>query len=198
MRDKYRNISSNGVRYENLFRMQFEVKMPEQSNVVETTKSTLKLWHERMGHVNVRALLNTCKVLSDYKLVIKKAEHFHYEACIMGKQTRKPHVTIERDSNIKPGEKIHTYVCGPINVESPRGTRYFLLFKDECTSFRKVYFLRRKSEVLQKLKDYQTYVHTQTGNKIKVLRSDNGREYTSDEFHKHTTDNGIIHEFSSP
>ena len=105
---------------------------------------------------------------------------------------------MKHESNIKPGEKIHTDVCGPVNVKSPRGSRYFLLLKDECTSFRKVHFLRHKSEVFGKYKDFENFVLTQTGNKIKVLRSDNGREYTSEEFRKHMTDRGIIQEFSSP
>ena len=39
---------------------------------------------------------------------------------------------------------------------------------------------------------------TQTGNKMKVLRSDNGTEYTSEEFNKYTKKRGIIQEFSSP
>ena len=41
---------------------------------------------------------------------------------------------------------------------------------------------------------------TQTGNKMKVFRSDNGTEYTSEEFNKYTKKRGIlvIQEFSSP
>ena len=41
-------------------------------------------------------------------------------------------------------------------------------------------------------------MQTQTGNKMKVLRSDKGREYTSEEFRKYTKERGVIHEFSSP
>ncbi|CAK9832647.1 Retrovirus-related Pol polyprotein from transposon TNT 1-94 [Anthophora retusa] len=177
--------------------MLFEVKVPAQCNIAEPKHSMLKLWHERMGHVNIWAVLNTSKVLSDKDLVFEKVEEFQCEACIMGKQTRKPHKTVKHESNFKPGQKIHTDVCGPINIESPRGSKYFLLFKDECTSFRKVYFLRHKAEVFEKFLDFENFVHTQTGNNIKVLRSDNGREYTSEEFRKHTEKRGIIHEFSS-
>ena len=130
--------------------------------------------------------------------MFEKGEDFQCEACIMGKRPRKSHKTVKHEGNFKPGEKIHTDVCGPINVESPRGSRYFLLFKDECTSFRKIYFLRHKSEVFGKFKDFENFVHTQTVNNIKVLRSDNGCEYTSEEFHKHTDDRGILHQFSSP
>lgn len=195
VRDKDGKLSSSGVRRGNPFKMLFRVKMPEQCNVAEPKQGTLKLWHERMGHINVRALLNTSKVLGDRELVLEKDEDFECTACIMGKQTRKPHSSVKHETNYKPGEKIHTDVCGPINVESPQGTRYFLLFKDECSSFRKVYFLRHKSQVFGKFKDFQRFAQTQTGKKMKVLRSDNGREYTSEEFRKHTIDEGICTNF---
>ncbi|CAK9811716.1 Retrovirus-related Pol polyprotein from transposon TNT 1-94 [Anthophora quadrimaculata] len=198
LRDKNGKLTSYGVRHGGLFRMLFEVKVPAQCNVAEPKHSMLKLWHERMGHANIRAVLNTSKVFGDKDLVLEKVEDFQCEACIMGKQTRKPHKTVKHESNFKPGQKIHTDVCGPINIESPRGSKYFLLFKDECTSFRKVYFLRHKAEVFGKFLDFENFVHTQTGNNIKVLRSDNGREYTSEEFRKHMEKQGIIHEFSSP
>ena len=73
----------------------------------------------------------------------------------MGKQAPKPHTSVNYTRNFKPGEKIHTDVCGPVNVESPRGSRYFLLFKDDCTSLREVYFLRHKSEVFEKFKEFE-------------------------------------------
>ena len=50
----------------------------------------------------------------------------------------------------------------------------------------------------EKPEDFENFVQTQTGNKIMVLRSDNGKEYTSKDFCKYTKERGIIHEFSSP
>ena len=61
-----------------------------------------------------------------------------------------------------------------------------------------MYFLRYKSEVFEKFKEFENFVQTQTGNKMKVLRSDNGREYNSEEFRKYTKERSVIHEFSSP
>ena len=51
---------------------------------------------------------------------------------------------------------------------------------------------------LKNLKILKIFSQTQTGNKMKVLRSDNGKEYTSKDFCKYTKERGIIHEFSSP
>ena len=198
VRDTNGQLTSRGVRHGKLFKMHFEIEIPVKCNVVESQQNKLKLWHERFGHVNIRAVINTSKALADSDFNVEKLNDFFCETCVMGKQTRKPHPSANIASSFKPGEKIHTDVCGPINVESPKGSRYFLLFKDECTSYRKIYFLRHKSEVFDRFKDYENFVQTQTGNKIKVIRSDNGREYISEQFRKHTIDRGIVHEFSSP
>jgi hypothetical protein len=33
------------------------------------------------------------------------------------------------------GHLIHTNVCGPMNVESNVGCRYYVLFKDDCINY---------------------------------------------------------------
>lgn len=199
VRDSDGNLCSLGIRYDNLFKMLFEVQLSAQCNVTQANlqKENL-LWHERMGHVNMHALINTSKVMNVNDLSIKKTDDFFCETCVMAKQTRKPHNIVQREEIFKPGEKIHSDVCGPVNVESLRGSRYFLLFKDECTGFRKVYFLRHKSEVFEKFKEFDVLVQNQTGNKVKVLRSDNGTEYTCGILQNYIKNRGIIHEFSSP
>lgn len=195
-------LSSVGVRYKNLYRMLFEVKVPVNCNLAQvkgcSQSDKLKLWHERMAHVNIRAVKNTCKQLGVGEPGLKAEKDFFCEACLTGKQSRKHHASIKSEMNYKPGEKIHTDVCGPVNIESPRGSKYFLLFKDECTSFRKVYFLRHKSEVFEKFREFNAFVLTQLNTKIKVLKSDNGTEYTSRDFEKYLCENGIVHERSSP
>ena len=119
------------------------------------------------------------------------------EICILSKQKCKPHVSLSHLGDFLPGEKIHSDLCGPVSVESYGSSRYFIVFKDQATSFRKVYFLRFKSEALDKLKDFEAFVFRQTKNKIKVLRSDKGKEYYSKAVLQFTTEKGIIHEFSS-
>ncbi|CAK9816224.1 Retrovirus-related Pol polyprotein from transposon TNT 1-94 [Anthophora plagiata] len=177
--------------------MLFEVNLPAECNVTQTNPQRNMFWHERVRHINRRALINTSKTMGIQDFSIEK-EDFFCETHVMGKQTRKSHASVKHMSVFKPGEKIHSNVYGPINVESPRGSRYFLLFKDDCTRFKKVYFLRHKSEVFKKFIEFENFVHTQTGNKVKVLRSDNGSGYAAANFSKHMKNKGIIHEFSSP
>ena len=197
VRDKDANVVGRGDPHGNIVRMLFTVKMPTLCNAVhENGQSMLNLWHARMGHVNVRAVKNTCKQFGIDRI---SHENFEFcEGCVLGKQTRKPHLSSTSVSNYGPGEKIHSDVCGPVNVQSPNATRFFLALKDENTSFRKVYFMRHKSEVFDRFKEFEAFVSTQLGTKIKVLRTDNGTEYTCGKLQSFLKEKGIIHEFSAP
>lgn len=52
----------------------------------------------------------------------------------------------------KPGDVIHSDVCGSMNIESFSGSRYFVLFKDAANAYRVVYFLRQNSELFCEFK----------------------------------------------
>lgn len=196
VRDSNGTLSAIGSRLGNLFCMNFKVKMPV-CNIAQDI--SLKLWHERLGHINIQTIKNTEKSAAVEGLQTAKLNSdFVCETCILAKQNCRPHVARKLQKSFKPGEKIHSDVCGPTDVKSPNGTRYFLLFKDECSEFRTIYFLKEKTDVFTKFQEFEALVYRQTGNKIKVLRSDNGTEYLSNRFQNFLKEKGIIHEKSSP
>lgn len=195
VREKNGALSATGTRHGNLFYMDFQVNL---LNCTVATVNSLKLWHERFGHVNVKSVKDTIISAVAEKLEFSDVNDFFCEICILSKQTCKSHPPSSQENNFKVGEKIHTDVCGPIAISSPRGSRYFLLFKDECSGFRSVYFMQNKSEVLSIFKEFETLVFRQTGNRVKVLHSDNGTEYVSAAFKQFLKEKGIIHETSSP
>ena len=73
-------------------------------------------------------------------------------------------------------------------------------FTDDNSRYATVYFIKNKDEVLTKFKEYVSFVENQSGNRghVKILRSDNGGEYTSNNFVKYCAEKGISHEFTSP
>ena len=84
-----------------------------------------------------------------------------------------------------------------------------LTFTDDFSRYTTTYFIKSKSEVLSKFKEYVNSVEKQTGSQImklnilaeedvKVLRSDNGGEYTSNNFTKFCAEMGISHKFTVP
>ena len=79
---------------------------------------------------------------------------------------------------------IHSDLCGPMSVVSLRGFEYYVTFIDDHSRKIWIYFLKsKKSEgVLQRFQEFKALVENQTGRKVRVLRSNNGGEYTSKEF----------------
>lgn len=194
-RDIDGKVSCVGTRRDNLWIMKFGIKPIPECNLA--IKNSLKLWHDRLGHVNCNTIKKTADLVKNLRIDVK--EEFFCETCQMGKQTRKPHKSLARDKTEKPGEMIHTDVCGPINISSPSGSRFFVLFKDDSSGYCTVYFLKHKSDVLSKFKEYKALTENQTGNKVKILRSDQGKgEYINREFVDFIRNNGISHECSAP
>ena len=78
------------------------------------------------------------------------------------------------------------------------GKRYFVTFIDEYSHYCVVYLLQNKSEVSTKFAQFVALAETQTGKRVRVLRSDNGGEYTSGILTKLCSDRGIVQKFTPP
>jgi hypothetical protein len=61
--------------------------------------------------------------------------------------------------------------------------RFVFIFVDDFSRFTWIYFLKKKCEVFQHLKDFKAQVETQLGKKIKVLQTNNEGEYVNHEIH---------------
>jgi hypothetical protein len=59
---------------------------------------------------------------------------------------------------------------------------YYVLFIDDYSQKAWIYFLKEKYEVFNKFREFKDLVENLFERKIKVLRSNNGGEYTSKEF----------------
>eukprot|EP00253_Pinus_taeda_P035421 PITA_35421 len=79
-------------------------------------------------------------------------------------------------------ELVHNDVFGPMNVPSLGNSVYYVSFIDDFSRNRWTYFLKKKSEVFDKFKEFKALVENQTKKKIKMLRTDNGGEFCSKEY----------------
>jgi transposase InsO family protein len=93
---------------------------------------------------------------------------------------------------------VYSDVCGPFEVESLGGNRYFLTFIDDASRKVWAYFLRTKGQVFNYLQEFHVMVERETDKKLKCLRSDNGGEYTSKEFKTYCAKYEIRHEKTVP
>jgi 5'-3' exoribonuclease 2 len=74
-------------------------------------------------------------------------------------------------------ELVHNDVFGLVTVPSLGGSLYYVSFIDDFSRKTWIYFLRKKSEVFNKFKEFKALVENKTDKKIKVLRTDEGGEF---------------------
>ena len=83
----------------------------------------------------------------------------------------------------KPG-LIHLDLCGPIPIPWENGNKYLINFIDNFTRICLVYLLKEKYQAFDTFVNFQLWIKNETRLNIETLRTDNGGEYTSQEFEK--------------
>ena len=91
---------------------------------------------------------------------------------------------------------IHSDLWGIAPVISYAQYKYFITFIDDYSRFTSVYFLRSKDEAFTAFQFFHAFIQTQISSNIKILRSDNGGEYTSHLFQEFMQENGILSQMS--
>lgn len=181
--------------YGGLYKLDMTTVMPAKQRSIEvnaiTGSNLLQLYHERFAHQDKRHVRDIVKRELGINL---KPDNAKCEGCIYGKSQRKKFGTRERAA--EPGEIIHTDVCGPF-ADSISKYKYFVLFKDDFSNYRFVYFIRHKSEVKDKLLHMLQEVKT-TGHTVKTLLSDNGGEFDNEAVKKILQKFGIQHRLTMP
>lgn len=167
-----------------------------EANFVKT--ADLRTWHQRLGHVNVKTLRNFIQIGQIRGAKLRDVDNFSCEHCHIEKSHRRSFEKSDNKRVCEPGEMIHSDVCGPMQTESLGGARYFLLFKDEATGFRYVYFIKNKSDVFDCFKVFESMLRNQIGHAIKILRVDRGREYLNSNMNSYLASRGIMLETTAP
>lgn len=166
-------------------------------NEGNVTEWGIKVWHERLGHVNPQTIKKIVAQGSAKGIKLKDFKDFFCEACQLGKSHVKPLSQQDSRNLTKPGEYFHSDVCGPMKVDSVSGAKFFLTFKDDASGFRVIYFIKHKSDVIDKFKEFERFVANKFVTPMKRLRTDNGREYCN-KMYKYLSKRGIQLENTAP
>ncbi|KAL0323926.1 UNVERIFIED_CONTAM: Retrovirus-related Pol polyprotein from transposon TNT 1-94 [Sesamum calycinum] len=160
----------------------------------ESTRGPVMAMAQEARSLQLPRLKNTTskKMMTDLPQI--QAIEGACEACLQGKQHKKPFPSGTSWRAKAVLELIHTDVCGPMRTPSHEQNRYFILFIDDYSRMTWVYFMREKSEVFKVFKKFKNLVEKQSGRSIKVLRSDRGKEYNNSEFDKFCEEEGIEHQ----
>ena len=77
---------------------------------------------------------------------------------------------------------IHSDLIGPLPTLTYGNSRYVFTFIDDFSRYCWAYFLKLKFEVFETFKVFKDLVENACGNKIKVIRNENGKEYSNNNF----------------
>jgi len=118
------------------------------------------------------------------------------EPCLAGKTTIKPFSKAMRASG--PLKLIHSDICGLMNVKARNEAIYFITLIDDYSRYGYVYLLSHRYEALDVFKRFVAEVETQLEQRVKILRTDRGREYLSDMFKEFCEEKGIQRQLIIP
>lgn len=167
---------------------------------VQPKPTDITTWHQRLAHVSYKTIT---KMMSEN---LVDGLDFATDdpiptspclGCVSGKMHRSP-FPIGRTKASQIGQLIHSDVCGPMHVATPGGARYFVLFIDDFSGWRAVYFLKQKSEVADSFKVFLSVLRSDTSHLVHTLRSDNGGEFTNSSFKNWLAQKNIKLETSAP
>ena len=161
----------------------------------------IKLWHQRMGHINWEALKQTRSddyPLNGIKLDSSEPPKHVCEGCVASKAKRKTFKPSTSNRIYEPLEIIHADLQGPMAVNAIGRYRYTCVFTCGGTQYVWVYYLKSKDQTLRTFKTFIAWIEKLTGRTIQKFRSDCRGEFTSAAFDEFLAEHSITQETSAP
>lgn len=167
-----------------------------------TTKGQKKndsclLWHRRLGHANITMMADTADAVNGITLTGDLTEMEKCEDCILTKMTKEP-ISKSRTGVQEVLDLVVGDTCGPMQVKSVQGSRYFSTLIDVKSRRVWAYVQKTKDEASSNIKSFVTFTENEQKKRLKSLRTDNGGEYTSNELEDWLAAKGILHETIVP
>ncbi|CAH9080868.1 unnamed protein product [Cuscuta epithymum] len=151
----------------------------------------LYLLHYRLGHPSFYYL----KKVFPQLFINKDVSLFHCDMCALAKHHKNSYIPHSYKPT-SPFTLVHSDIWGASRVPTIKGKRWFVTIIDDHTRVTWVFLIKEKSEVEKVFRDFYAMVQTQFNTNIKMVRSDNGREYFSQTLNSFFAEKGIIHQSS--
>ena len=189
----------HGVKQGKLWKL-LQCKVTHSAALAREGPTMADLWHQLLGHINRQTLTEALKCRAVTGIVgLDPDDTISFcEGCSLGKMTAKQFEPVGEMRATRRLQTVHSDVCGPITPQSNGGSKYFATFTDEFSRATSVYFMTKKSEVLDKFREFEATVVGETGQRIGTLRTDNGMEYVNRDFTRYLRSRQINHETSTP
>ncbi|GJS03669.1 zinc finger, CCHC-type containing protein [Tanacetum coccineum] len=156
------------------------------------------LWHARLGHLNFDDINKMTR-----KGLVEGVPRINHtgqicDACLLGKHNRTPFPNQAKFRSKNPLDLVYGDLCGPISPATHSGKKLIFLLVDDCTRFMWAYFLTSKDQAFDTFKEFRQRIETEMRLKLRMLRTDRGGEFTSNEFTKYCKEHGIARQLTAP
>jgi hypothetical protein len=153
-----------------------------------------------MGHANYKIIqaMNTARSLHDFFPTKATILVHPCNGYMLGKQHKATYFSDpDKKRSFTHGAFFHVDVYGRIKTPSLQDSEYYILYKDDCTTFRFVHFAKHKSEAYFFFKRLTKVVKCDTKNDIVKLHIDRGTEFCNNNFDNFLADRAIAYETST-
>ena len=157
---------------------QYHVTAPEDPPTINyvsiaMVKLTISNAHWKLSHITPSAIKYAIAKghITGIQLDPESKPEF-CEVCAKAKAAWQPFPKESETCATKYGECVHWDLWGPASVQSLSGNSYVVAHIDDATHKTVLYFQAKKSQTIDSYKHNEALIETQTGNCIKVTRSD--------------------------
>lgn len=129
---------------DDLYYLNLEIVPPKVEAKISSTLISLNTWHQRLGHISEEVIqsMKSTNCVNSLEFIKTNESENQCGGCALGKSKRKPFQSTGLIKTNEIGQLVHSDLFGPMSVASPGGALYFMIFKDDCTGFRVLYFLK--------------------------------------------------------
>ena len=201
--DGYRTLYALSKGKGELYHLQ-DAKPHTSTAFIASSKEAAELWHRRMGHLSYNGLAELTQQADGINVTastfknVADSQH-KCDTCNVANLTRQPRPRSTQDKETELLKRLHVDTCGPMQVTSIGGARYYLLVIDEASRFSALITLESKAAAAEQLISTIKQWQNITGKKVGMayLRSDKGTELVNSTVKTFLTEQGITLETTS-
>ena len=150
---------------------------------------TYLLINSHLGHLNISKL----RIMVPHFFSLSSIE---CEPCQLGKHTRVPFPKRLDQRTKSHFELVHIDVWGLFRIESKLRFRYFVTFIDDYFRCTWLFLMKTRAKLFSIFQKFHAEVQTQFNTSIRILRSDNVKEYIFGPFLNFLSSHEILHHSS--
>jgi len=158
------------------------------SLALNCNKNDIDLWHFRLGHPRNKVIE---QIYTNFPYV-QSVDNSICDICHYAKHHKCP-LPRSATTFVAIFDLIHVDIWGPMSVMLVHGHKYFLSIVDDLSKHTWTFMMHSKGETRSLLRNFITYVKIQYGKDIKIIRFDNGSEFSYTNLCNHY---GIAHQRS--